>query len=107
MKFTQGHYSLSIGARQVELTCCVLRALLPKVSPRVACLFWLPLPETEAVWGREPALPCPAAAGLEEEDGAGKSMSSSSSIAATPLGGGRDPSEGSFGRILAAELVVA
>lgn len=98
---------MSNDARRVGLTCCVLRALLPKVSPKVACLFWPALPETGAVWRPEPALPCPAAAGLEEEDGPGIPMSSSSSIAATPLGGGRDPSEGSLGRILAAELVVA
>lgn len=88
-------------------TCGVLHQLFPKASPRVACLFWLPLPEVDAVWGRDPALPCCVEAAREEEDGPGMPMSSSSSMAATPLGAGRDPSVGSFGRILAAELVVA
>ena len=63
-------------------TCCVLRPDRPNASPRVACL---PRAESGAVGAREPALPCAADVGREDE-GPGAPMSSSASIAAMPLG---------------------
>ena len=84
-------------------TCCVRRPDRPKASPNVACL---PRADSGAVGGREPALPCPADAG-REDDGPGTPMSSSSSMAAVPLGCGREASEGPLGRMRAADAVTA
>lgn len=78
------------------------RPLRPNASPNVACL---PRADSGAVGGR--ALPWPADAGREAEEGLGTPMSSSSSNAAAPLGCGKDASEGPLGSILAAEAVVA
>ena len=93
----------AVESLEEEPTCCVLRPDLPKASPKVACL---PRADSGAVGGREPALPCPADAG-REDDGPGTPMSSSSSMAAVPLGCGRDASEGPLGRMRAADAVVA
>ena len=84
-------------------TCCVLCPDRPKASPKVACL---PRADSGAIGGREPALPCPADAG-QEDDGPGTPMSSSSSMAAVPLGCGKEASEGLLGRMRAADAVVA
>ena len=92
-----------LRAMRKKCTCCVLRPDLPKASPKVACL---PRADSGAVGGHEPALPCPADAGREDE-GPGTPMSSSSSMAAAPLGCGREGSEGPLGRMRAADAVVA
>ncbi len=93
----------AVGRLEARPTCCVLRPDLPKASPNVACL---PRADSGAVGGREPALPCPADAG-REDDGPGTPMSSSSSMAAVPLGCGREGSEGPLGSMQAANAVVA
>ena len=92
-----------LRAMRKNCTCCVLRPDLPKASPKVACL---PRADSGAVGGREPVLPCPADAGREDE-GPGTPMSLSSSMAAAPLGRGREGSEGPLGRMRAADAVVA
>ena len=99
-------YISSSSVKKRRLPCCVVLPLRPNASPKVACL---PRADSGAGGGREPALPRPedADAGRDDEEGPASPMSSSSSIAATPLGSGKEASRGVAGRILAAEAVVA